>query len=263
MTTLKVTMEFQTILMLRRRRFRRHPVGLVGGASLVTFPALLAIGLPPVTAAASNQVAALPSNFAAALADRGRLPTFDRGFIVLVVTSVVGALAGAFLLLWTPGRVFEILVPLLLGFATILFAVSPQISRWLRARAAASGRETTRSSANSIPMLFPISVYGGYFGAGVGVLALAALSVGTDGDYRAANMTKNIVMGLNTLGASIVLAAQNAVSWPPTLIMMAGAVIGGLLGGQLARVVPDGVMRVFVVVVGVLLTAVFAWRYWF
>jgi uncharacterized membrane protein YfcA len=237
--------------------------GLVGGASLVTFPALLAIGLPPVTAAASNQVAALPSNFAAAFIDRAQFPRIDRSFAILVVTSVIGALAGAFLLLSTPGRVFEILVPLLLGFATILFAVSPQISRWLRARALAAGRASPRTSASSVPMLFPISVYGGYFGAGVGVLALAALSVATDGDYRAANMTKNIVLGLNTFAASAVLALQSAVSWPPTLIMMAGAVIGGLLGGQLARVVPNAVMRVFVVAVGALLTAVFAWRYWF
>ena len=112
-------------------------------------------------------------------------------------------------------------------------------------------------------MLFPISVYGGYFGAGVGVLALAALSVATNGDYRAANMTKNIVLGLNTFAASAVMAVQNAVSWPPTLIMMAGAVIGGLLGGQLARVVPNAVMRVFVVAIGALLTVAFAWRYWF
>ena len=257
-------MEVTTILML----FGAGVVGgmlsgIVGGASLVTFPALLAIGLPPVTAAASNQVAALPSNFAAALADRARLPQFDRSFSILVVTSVIGALAGAFLLLWTPGRVFEILVPLLLGFATILFAFSPQISRWLRARAQAAGRASMLSRSGSVPMLFPISVYGGYFGAGVGVLALAALSVATGGDYRAANLTKNIVLGLNTLAASAVLALQSAVSWPPTLTMMAGAVIGGLPGGQLARVIPNAVMRVFVVVIGALLTTVFAWRYWF
>jgi uncharacterized membrane protein YfcA len=257
-------MTLQTILML----FGAGIIGgtlsaIVGGASLVTFPALLAIGLPPVTAAASNQVAALPSNFAAAFIDRAQLPRFDRGLIILIVTSIVGALAGASLLLLTPGRVFEILVPLLLGFATIVFAFSPQISHWLRSREAASGRASVRTNANSVPLLFPISVYGGYFGAGVGVLALAALSVATDGNYRAANMTKNIVLGLNTFAASMVLVLQSAVSWPPTLIMMTGAVIGGLLGGQLARVIPNAVMRVFVEAVGALLTAVFAWRYWY
>lgn len=236
---------------------------IVGGASLVTFPALLAIGLPPITAAASNQVAALPSSFAAVFIDRAQFPRFDRGLVILIVTSVVGALAGAALLLVTPGRVFEFLVPLLLGFATILFALSPRISRWLRSRAEASGLATTHTDANSVPMLFPISVYGGYFGAGVGVLALAALSVANDGDYRAANMTKNIVLGLNTLAASMVLVLQSAVSWPPTLVMMAGAVIGGLLGGHLARVIPNAMMRVFVVVIGAALTVTFAWRYWF
>ena len=256
-------MDLLTILML----FGAGIIGgmlsaIVGGASLVTFPALLAIGLPPITAAASNQVAALPSSFAAVFIDRAKFPRFDRGLVILIVTSIVGALAGAALLLVTPGRVFEFLVPLLLGFATILFALSPRISRWLRNREAASGRARTRTDANSVPMLFPISVYGGYFGAGVGVLALAALSVATDGDYRAANMTKNIVLGLNTFAASMVLILQHAVSWPPTLIMMAGAVIGGLLGGHLARVIPNGVMRVFVVAIGAALTAAFAWRYW-
>ncbi len=257
-------MDFLTIAML----FAAGVVGgalsgLVGGASLVTFPALLAIGLPPITAAASNLVAALPSNFAALLADRAQLPPLDRPFVSLVIATVVGAAIGAVLLLLTPGRMFEILVPLLLGFATVLFALAGRISRWLRARAAAGAPVMRPMSVTSVPMLLPVSVYGGYFGAGVGVLALAVLSVATGGDYRAANVTKNIVMGLNTVAASVILVWQGAVSWPPTLVMMAGALIGGFFGGQLARIMPPAAMRVFVVGIGALLTVAFAWRYWF
>jgi uncharacterized membrane protein YfcA len=236
--------------------------GLVGGASLVTFPAMLAVGLPPITAVASNTVAALPSNFAAAFVDRTNLPRFDRAFIWFVVASVLGAALGAILLLLTPPRTFEILVPLLLGFATLLFALSKQVARFIRARAEARGRAPAERNPNSIPLMFPVSVYGGYFGAGVGVMALAVLSLNAEGDYRAANMTKNIVMGLNTIVASAVLVVQGAVAWPPTLAMMAGTLIGGFAGGYLARVVPQPVMRVFVTAVGALLTAVFAWRYW-
>lgn len=235
--------------------------GLVGGASLITFPALPAVGLTPVTAAASNLVAHLPSNFAAALADRAQLPARDRQFLWLIAASVAGAIIGATLLLLTPGRTFEILVPLLLGFATIVFAFAGRVGDWLRARRPAE-QSTPESKAASVPMLLSVSIYGGYFGAGAGVLALAVLSVATGGDYRAANVTKNIILGLNTVVASVVLVWQQAVSWPPTLVMMAGAVIGGFCGGQLARIMPAPVMRILVVAMGVLLTVVFAWRYW-
>ncbi len=157
---------------------------------------------------------------------------------------------------------FEVLIPLLLGFATVLFAYAGRLTEWMRARARARGGREPQMSVTSIPVLLPVSIYGGYFGAGVGVLLLAVLSVATGGDYRAANVTKNLVTSLNTFVAAFYFAAQGAVSWPPTLIMMAGALIGGYCGAQFARVVPQKFMRVAVVAVGALLTAVFAWRYW-
>ncbi len=236
--------------------------GLVGGASLVTFPAMLAIGLPPITAAASNLVAALPSSFAAAFMDRTHIPKFDRPFAGFAAASVLGAGVGAMLLLVTPPRLFEVLVPLLLGFATLVFALSKRIGGWMRARAEARGRSAPKANPHSIPLMLPVSIYGGYFGAGVGVLALAALSVGSNGDYRAANMIKNIVMGLNSVVVSTVLVTQGAVAWTPTLIMMAGTLLGGFVGGHLARTLPPAVIRVFITGVGTLLTLAFAWRYW-
>ena len=236
---------------------------LVGGASVITFPVLLATGLSPVVATASNLVAVSPGNFLAAMADRKQLPPFNRAFVGLITASVLGALAGAVLLMVTPVRLFEVLIPLLLGFATVLFAFSGRITQWLRARTLARGGGAPRMSVTSIPMLLPVSVYGGYFGAGVGVLLLGVLSVATGGDYRSANVAKNLVTSLNTLVASICFIANGAVSWPPTLAMMAGCVIGGYCGAHLARVIPQGVMRIVVVVVGAALTAAFAWRYWF
>src|SRR5437773_2359785 len=103
---------------------------LVGGASLVTFPALLAAGLSPVTAAASNLAAIAPANFIAAWTDRAQMPPVDRAFGGLIASSVVGALIGASLLMLTPARAFELLVPVLLGFATLLLAFSVRISNW-------------------------------------------------------------------------------------------------------------------------------------
>jgi hypothetical protein len=236
---------------------------MIGGASVITFPVLLAAGLPPVVATASNLVAVSPANFLAALADRSQLPPLNRAFAGLVFASVLGALIGAVLLLSTPRRVFEVLIPLLLGFATILFAFAGRFTAWMRARARARGGREPQMSVTSIPVLLPISVYGGYFGAGVGVLLLAVLSVATGGDYRAANVTKNLVSSLNTFVAAFYFVAQGAISWPPTLIMMAGCLIGGFCGAHFARVAPQKFMRIAVVVVGAALTVAFAWRYWF
>ncbi|MBM3527973.1 MAG: sulfite exporter TauE/SafE family protein [Alphaproteobacteria bacterium] len=236
--------------------------GIVGGASLVTFPTLLWVGLSPIAAAASNVCSMLFANIAAALADRSKLPAPDRSFAGLVAASIVGAIAGAALLMVTPARLFEVLVPVLIGFATALFWLSPRVSAWLRARAEAAGRAAPRVGAGTVPLMLPVSVYGGYFGAGVGVLALAVTSIGTGGEYRSANVTKNVVIALNTVAAAAMLGVYGAVNWPPTLVMMVGGAFGGMLGGTIGRFVPQDIMRIGIIVFGVLLTAIYAWRYW-
>ena len=235
---------------------------LVGGAALVTYPALLAVGLPPVTATVCNLVALSPGNLLAALYDRTQLPPLNRSFMGLVIASVLGAFAGAFVLLRTLERTFEVLVPLLLGFATLLFAYAGRISAFVRARVGHQDNSPRRWE-HSIGVILPVSFYGGYFGAGVGVLLLGVLSIGKPGDYRAANVTKNLVTSLNSLVAAALFIGQGAVLWTPTLIMMAGALVGAFIGARLAQIAPHAVMRVVVVAVGALLTVIFAWRYWF
>lgn len=235
---------------------------VVGGASVITFPVLLAVGLPPVVATASNLVAVSAGNFLAALTDRTKLPPFNRAFVGLVLASVVGAVLGAVLLLATPERLFEFLIPLLLGFSTVLFAFAGRITTWLRARASKRGHEW-EMGVTSVPLVLPISVYGGYFGAGAGTLLLGVLMIATDGDYRRANVAKNLVSSLNTLVASVWFIANDAVSWPQTLVMMVGCLVGAFCGAHLARRIPQNAMRVVMVLVGAGLTAVFAWRYWF
>ncbi len=235
---------------------------VVGGAAIVAYPALIATGLTPQFAAVCNLVALMPATMLAALSDRSQLPPLNRAFIGLIVASVTGAGIGASLLLLTPQRVFSVLVPLLLGFATVLFAFAERISSYIRARAAGRGHDLT-FNVTSLKMLLPVSFYGGYFGAGVGILMLGVFSVATGGDYRPANVTKNFVTSLNGLSAAIVFIAQGAVPWSHALPLMAGSVVGGLIGAQIARVVPRKVMRVLIVVVGAALTVSFARRYWF
>lgn len=235
---------------------------MVGGAAVVIYPALIATGVPPQLAAVSNLASVMPATMLAALSDRSQLPPFNRAFVGLIVVSIVGAGLGAALLVLTPERMFAQIVPLLLGFATLLFAYSERISRWLRARAEGRGHAIAFDFA-SLKVVLPVSFYGGYFGAGVGILMLGVFSLATGGDYRAANVAKNFISSLNGLAATLVFATQGAVLWPQTLALAAGTIGGGLIGAYVARIIPRNIVRVLVVAVGAALTIAFARRYWF
>jgi uncharacterized membrane protein YfcA len=256
-------MDLPTILMLVSAGvFVGIMAAVVGGAAVIAYPALIAAGLSPQAAAVANLTAIVPGAMLAALTDRSQLPPFNRAFVGLVFASIAGAAVGASLLLLTPDRVFAVLVPLLLGFATLLFAFSEKISAWLKSRAKERGHDIT-FNVTSLKMLLPVSFYGGYFGAGVGVLILGVFTLATGGDYRSANVAKNFVSSLNGLAASIVFLVQGAIIWPQTLALMAGTIAGGLIGAYIARFIPARIMRVFIVVVGAALTIAFAERYWF
>jgi uncharacterized membrane protein YfcA len=235
---------------------------LAGGAAIITFPALLATGISPVLASCSNLVALVPGSLLSGYYDRKQLPPLGRSFAGMVAASVAGALAGATLLMFTPERVFAALIPLLLGFATVLFAYSGRISAWLRARGEARGHGA-HNWGTIVAWLLPVSFYGGYFGAGLGVLVLGVLSVGTGDDYRSANVTKNLVVGINSGVVAVFFAFNGVVAWPQALVMMAGVPLGALLGSQIARVLPNDAARWLLVIIGASLTVAFAWRYWF
>jgi len=235
---------------------------MVGGAAVVIYPALIATGVPPQLAAISNLASVMPATMLASLSDRSQMPPFNRAFVGLIVASIVSAGLGAALLVLTPERMFAQFVPLLLGFATLLFAYSERISRWLRARAKGRGHAIAFDLA-SLKVVLPVSFYGGYFGAGVGILMLGVFSLATGGDYRAANVAKNFVSSLNGLAATLVFTTQGAVLWPQTLALAAGTIGGGLIGAYVARIIPRNVVRVLVVAVGAALTIAFARRYWF
>jgi uncharacterized membrane protein YfcA len=235
---------------------------MVGGAAVVIYPALIATGVSPQLAVVSNLAAVMPATMRAARSDRSQLPPFSRAVIGRIVASVIGAGAGAVLLLLTPERMFAQIVPLLIGFATVLFAYAERISRWLRARAEGRGHDVTFNLA-SLKVVLPVSFYGGYFGAGAGILMLGVFSLATGGEYRAANVTKNFVSSLNALAATLIFATHDAVLWPQTLALAAGAIGGGLIGAYAARVIPRNAVRFLIVAVGVVLTVELARRYWF
>ena len=230
---------------------------IAGGATLLTFPAMVAAGLPPVIANASSAVAVTPGHFVAALADRAMLPA-PRALVAPLVAGALGGGLGAALLLATSDSTFTMLVPALVGVATALFAFARPIQAAIRARfgqdhGGAGGRAAAISG---------VSVYGGYFGAGLGVMLLAVLSITGHEELRAANALKNAVSAAVSLATIAIFIGRGAVDWPPTLAMLAGALAGGFLGVRLLRVLKPQGVRALVVVIGAAMTAIYAWKYW-
>ncbi|MCP1969353.1 sulfite exporter TauE/SafE family protein [Bradyrhizobium elkanii] len=233
---------------------------LAGGATLVTFPAMLAAGLPAVIANASNAVAISPGHLIAALADRGKLPPPTRRTISYVAVATLGGTIGAGVLLLLPERLFVLPVPALIAFATLLFALAPRIQGWTVGCERAAALSSTGASGAALGLA---CVYGGFFGAGLGVILTAVLSITEPNDIRAIKALKNLLATCVSLAATLIFVFQGAVRWPETLAMLLGAMIGGYAGGFLIRILPAHIVRQFVIVAGALMTVIYAARYWF
>ena len=231
---------------------------LAGGATLLTFPAMLAAGLPPITANASNAVAIVPGHLLAVLADRGKVLPLDAKLWSSVLVCLLGGAIGALLLLALPERLFVLPVPALIGIATLLFLFSPRIAAWAEARRGDAGP----SRGLGLSVLGLSSIYGGFFGAGLGVILTAVLSIADPDDIRRVKALKNLLATSVSTAAVIIFIAQRAVRWPETLTMLSGAVVGGYLGGYLVRVLPATIVRWFVILTGAVMTVVYAVKYW-
>lgn len=222
---------------------------IAGGGTFFTFPALLSVGLPPVTAGATGAVAIWPGHAASLIGEGAvlRQELAARPGRVLVF-ALLPAL-GAGLLLLSGDALFRQLVPGLLLFATLLFAAGPSLGRWLARRRARPGALRLAEGA--------VALYGGYFGAGLGVLLLALLGLGGGSDLTRQNVVKNALATLATSSAVLVFALGGAVAWGPAALVFLGAVAGGVLGGRLARRVRPQVLRALIVVLGLVLV----WSY--
>lgn len=232
---------------------------IAGGATLITFPAMLASGLPPIVANASNAVAVTPGHLVAALSDRAALPPMRAPLVTAVLGALAGGTAGAVLLLVTPEDVFTMLVPALIAAATLVFAFAGRIQAGV---ARALGSTATEYPVARGLAVAPTAVYGGYFGGGLGVMLLAVLLMTGREDVRAANAFKNLLSSMVSAATVTIFTVQGAVAWPQTLVMLGGAVAGGFAGGRLMRVLPPAVARTIVVAIGATTSVVYAARYW-
>jgi len=224
---------------------------MAGGGSFLTFPALMYIGIPPISANATSALAVFPGYLSSTLGFLQEIRAFDRKQLLKLVTlSCIGGLAGAVLLLTTPSDVFRSLIPWLLLFATLLFAMGDRISRCL-------DRAPEQQEKSSSVAVLAVSVYGGYFNGGLGIILLALFS---SMGFRDINLMNGLKNGLSFILSAVsvtVFAIAGVVHWPEAIVMMIAATIGGYAGARLARRLPAKWVKKFVVMVGALMTFAF------
>jgi len=244
---------------------------VAGAGTLVTFPALLAAGLPAVDANATSTVALVPGAFGSMLGYRKQLEGSRLWALGFAFPSLLGGGLGAWLLLVTPPERFKAMVPYLVLGATFLFLIQRPTMRWLRAwRSGAESREpraespgfydgdptsdikltSTRPPLSVLGYQFAVSVYGGYFGAGVGILMLAALGFMGLGNIHRMNGLKNWGGLCMNAVAAFMFAFTKLVHWPIALAMAAGAVTGGYIGSRTAQRLPQGLVRGAIIAIG-------------
>lgn len=228
---------------------------LAGGGTLVTFPVLVLLGLPPVSANVTNTVALLPGYLSGACAQRRELRGQLGRMAVLVPVALFGGLGGALALASSGDRLFRGIVPWLIYLAVFLLAIQAPVRRRLAAREAAreaAGLASGRRDAGLATALAmgAAAVYAGYFGAGVSVIVIAVLALTVDENMGRLNALKQVISLAANLAAAVWFAVASPVDWPLAGVMALGAVGGGLLGGSLARRVKPGLLKAIVLAAG-------------
>jgi uncharacterized protein len=233
---------------------------LAGGGTLITFPALIAVGLTALNANVTNTVALVPGYLGGALAQRGDLSGQRRRVIAAAVPAVAGGLAGGGLLLWTGATLFEALVPWLILGATALLAVEPWLKKSAARRLDAPPTGERRHLTGVGVAAFAGSVYGGYFGAGLGIILLALFSSLLPDSLSRVNALKQTVSLLANGAAAVLFAATGEVSWAAAAVMAVGALLGGALGGRFAGKVREDLLRSVIVALGLVVATVYFMR---
>lgn len=233
---------------------------VAGGGTIVSFPVAVALGLPPITANATNAVALSPASIASAFAYRRELDQDRKVLRLFLPPAVVGGVAGALLLLLTPQRIFDAIIPVLVFFTTLLLLAQ----NLRRARPAPAGAEwhVPQRPLVAVLLQLTIGVYGGYFGGGMGIMMLALLGRMGGSDIHRMNGVKSVLGAAINGVASIAFVVAGTVDARAGAIMAAGAVLGGFAGAAVARRVRPALVRWVVVAIGFALSIVLAYRRW-
>ena len=225
----------------------------VGVASLLSFPVLIALGLPPVVANASTTVGLVPGALSGSFGYRAELRAEPATTVRVLLTCALGSVVGAALLVALPSGVFEAVAPWLILFACVLVGVQPSVSTWVRRRRTGPEAHLPRLVMSPATTVFALltGMYGGYFGAGAGVMMVAVLGLGLDLELRVVNALKTVALLAANLVATLVFVAVADLDWSVVGLLAAGSVVGGYVGAHIGRRLPPTVFRLLVVAAGV------------
>jgi uncharacterized membrane protein YfcA len=225
---------------------------IVGSGTLLTFPVLLAVGLPPVTANVSNALGLVPGSITGAIGYRRELAGQRDRLIRLGVVGLLGGATGAVLLVNLPSAAFHAIVPVLIAAALVLVVLQPRLARAVQAR---RERQGTTAPAHGGPLLlagmFLASVYGGYFGAAQGVLYLSLMGLFLDESLQRINGLKNVLAAMVNGIAAVFFIVVAHMDWTAVVLIAVGATIGGLIGARVGRRLPPAALRTLIVIVGI------------
>src|SRR5438067_4995284 len=222
---------------------------VVGSGTLVTFPVLVALGYPPVTATTSNAIGLAPGTVSGAYGYRHELKGYWPQVVRFSVASFLGAIGGPILLLSLPKDAFETIVPVLVGLAVILVIIQPKVSGWVAKRREANGVEH-KPGPLLMFFIFLIGIYGGYFTAAQGVMLMAVLGMLLSEPLQKLNGVKNVLAAVVNIIAGLIYAFVAPISWPVVAILALGSTVGGLVGAKIGRKLPPAVLRGVIVVIG-------------
>ncbi|MEU8827326.1 sulfite exporter TauE/SafE family protein [Streptomyces sp. NPDC048636] len=224
---------------------------VVGSGTLITFPVLLATGLPPVTATVSNALGLVPGSISGAIGYRKELTGQARRILKLCWAALIGGLTGATLLLALPSTAFEMIVPVLVGLALVLVILQPRISRAVRERREKRGGPVHRDGG---PLLFAgltlASVYGGYFAAAQGIIYMSLMGMLLDEPLQRLNAAKNVYVAVVNTVAAIFFLFVAHYDWTAVALIAVGSALGGQIGAAVGRRFSPAVLRALIVTVG-------------
>ena len=227
---------------------------IAGGGSFVTLPALVAAGVPSVNANATSTVALVPSALASAYAYRHDFKGFEGvSMKTMAIVSVIGGACGALLLMNTPQRVFDVIVPFLLAFGTIVFAFGRQAGQWLRSR-------VTIAPHTVLICQFFLGVYGGYFGGAVGIMMMATWSLLTSSSIATIQPARNLLNAAMNATASILFIVGGLIYWKPMAAMLVGAILGGYFAAHFARRLDPAKARIGISCLNAVITGLMFWK---
>ncbi|MGP3950467.1 sulfite exporter TauE/SafE family protein [Streptomyces sp. 7N604] len=225
---------------------------VVGSGTLITFPVLLAVGLPPITANVSNSLGLVPGSISGAIGYRRELAGQRRRVLRFGTTALIGGLAGAALLIALPSEAFDSIVPVLVGLAVVLVALQPWLSRAVQRHRERNG---TGARHDGGPVLLGglllASAYGGYFGAAQGILYLSLMGLLLDEDLQRTNAVKNVLAALVNGVAALFFLFVADFDWIAVLLIAGGSALGGVLGATVGRRLPPTALRAVIVAVGI------------